>query len=97
MSGRPNSLREDPGYWLCAFLIVIFPPLWVVGLIALIWNLPEIIRENRLERECKERGQHLWGEYQDHPFWDIPHQYCQHCHCANPDSYQPLTTNAEQK
>jgi hypothetical protein len=87
---RPDNLRDDPGYWLCA-LILLMPPVWPILLVCAIWNSPGIYREWRAERDCKQRGHHLWGEYQDHPYWDIPHQYCQHCQRANPDSYAPLT------
>jgi hypothetical protein len=85
---RPDNLRDDPGFWLCLPLLL-FPPVWIIGLCIFIWNIPEILRERKRDRECKERGHHLWGEYQDHPYWDLPHQFCEHCKHPNPDSYAP--------
>lgn len=83
---RPNNLRDDPAYWLCAFLLLL-PPVWIILLPVLIWNIPSAYREWRKDRDCKLRGHHLWGEYQDHPFTDIPHRYCKHCRHGDHDSY----------
>lgn len=92
---RSSDLRDDPGYWLCA-LLLLMPPVWPFLLVALIWNAPSIYRDYKRHKECEARGFHLWGEYQGHPYADIPQQYCTHCK-ASSFTRQPIQETASRE
>jgi hypothetical protein len=62
-----KSLRHDPGYWLCALLLILFPPFFLYAVARVLWEDRQR-RKWQLARQAECAGNH---RIERDPTWDI--------------------------